>query len=41
MGTTVTDLDKELKMKISRIKFLENKKHISFYINDYYKCNRT
>ena len=25
MGTTITDLDIELKMKISRIKFLENK----------------
>ena len=24
MGTTITDLDKELKMKISRIKYLEN-----------------
>ena len=28
MGTTITDLDIELKMKISRIEFLENKKHI-------------
>ena len=26
MGATITDLDKELKMKISRIKSLENKK---------------
>ena len=25
MGTTITDLDKELKMKISRIKYLEHK----------------
>ena len=25
MGTTITDLDIELKMKISRIKYLENK----------------
>ena len=31
MGTTITitDLDIELKMKISRIEYLENKKHIS------------
>ena len=28
MGTTITDLDIELKMKISRIKYLENKKHV-------------
>ena len=28
MGTTTTDLDIELKMKNSRIKFLENKKPI-------------
>ena len=28
MGTTITDLDIELKMKISRIKYLENKKLI-------------
>ena len=28
MGTTITDLDIELKRKISRIKFLENKKLI-------------
>ena len=28
MGTTITDLDIELKMKISRIEYLENKKHI-------------
>ena len=28
MGTTLTDLDIELKMKISRIEYLENKKHI-------------
>ena len=26
MGTTITDFDIELKMKISRIKYLENKK---------------
>ena len=31
MGTTITDLDIELKRKISRIKYLENKKHISEY----------
>ena len=30
MGTTITDLDIELKKKISRIKHLENKKN---YIN--------
>ena len=29
MGTTITDLDIELKMKVSRIECLENKKHIS------------
>ena len=28
MGTTITDLDIELKMKISRRNYLENKKHI-------------
>ena len=28
LGTTIIDLDIELKMKISRIKYLENKKHI-------------
>ena len=28
MGTTITDLDIEIKMKISRIKYLENKKLI-------------
>ena len=27
MGTTIIDLDIELKMKISRIEYLENKKH--------------
>ena len=27
-GTTITDLDIELKMKISRIEYLGNKKHI-------------
>ena len=37
MGMTITDLDIELKMKISRIKYLEQKQ---FYINDYYICNR-
>ena len=31
MGTTVTDLDIELKMKISRIKYLESK---LIYINE-------
>ena len=39
MGTTKTGLDKELRMKISRIKYLENKKLISKKtndINDYY-----
>ena len=30
MGTTITDLDIELKMKISRIEYLENKKLIQF-----------
>ena len=25
MGTTITDLDKELKMKISRIEYLEDR----------------
>ena len=40
MGMTITDLDIELKMKISRIKFIENKKHKQLYINDYYICNR-
>ena len=25
LGTTITDLDREIKMKISRIKYLENK----------------
>ena len=29
MITILTDLDVELKMKISRIEYLENKKHIS------------
>ena len=29
MGMTITDLDIELKMKICRIKYLENKKHIN------------
>ena len=29
MGTTITDLDIELKLKNSRIEYLENKKHIS------------
>ena len=29
MGTTTTDLDIELKMKISRIKYLESKKNIT------------
>ena len=29
MGTTITDLDIELKMKISRIKYLENKNYYS------------
>ena len=38
MGTSISDLDIELKMKISRIKYLENK-NISKktdYINGYY-----
>ena len=30
MVTTIADLDIELKMKISRIEYLENKKHIKF-----------
>ena len=30
MGLTITDLDIELKMKISRIEYLENKKLIQF-----------
>ena len=30
MGMTKTNLDIELKMKISRIEYLENKKHIKF-----------
>ena len=37
-GTTITDLDMELKMKVSRTKYLENK-NISkktYYINDQY-----
>ena len=29
MGTTITDLDIELKMEISRMEYLETKKHIS------------
>ena len=28
LGTVITDLDIELKMKISRIEYLENKKHL-------------
>ena len=39
MGTTKTDLDIELKMKISRIEYLESK-NISKktdYINEYYQ----
>ena len=28
MGTTITDLDKELKVKISRTEYLENRKNI-------------
>ena len=31
MGATTTDLDIELKMKISRTEYLQNKKHIQFY----------
>ena len=31
MGTTKTDLDIELKMKISRIEFIENKRLIKLY----------
>ena len=38
MGTTKTDLDIELKMKISRIEHLENKKHIKLYELISYKC---
>ena len=30
MGTTILDLDVELKMKNSRIEYLENKKHIIY-----------
>ena len=37
MSVMILDLDMELKMKISRIKYLES---IFFYINDYYICNR-
>ena len=41
MGTTIVDLDIELKMKLSRIQYLENKKTyiILFYIIDNYICN--
>ena len=38
MGMTITDLDKELKMKISRIENLENKKLIQLYVSMSYKC---
>ena len=41
MGTTITDLDIELKMKISRMEYLESKEHLYFFnINDYDICNR-
>ena len=36
MGTTITDIDIELKMKISRIEYLENKKHKEWYVFIYY-----
>ena len=40
LGTTITDLDIELKMKISRIKYLEKETHIIViilrYKNSYY-----
>ena len=36
MGVTITDLDIELKMKISRIEYLENKRlKCFFYINEF------
>ena len=42
MSIIISDLDMELKLKLSRIKNLENKKHIKlFYIKDYYICSRT
>ena len=31
MSIIISDLDMELKMKISRIKYLENKKHLYFF----------
>ena len=43
MGTTITDLHIELKMKISRIKYLKVNYYdyvILFNINDYYIFNR-
>ena len=41
MRMTITDLDIEVKMKISRIEYLESKKHLYFfYINDDYMYNR-
>ena len=33
MGTTITDLDQELKLEISRIKNSESKKLLSLYVN--------
>ena len=36
MGTTVTDIDMELKLKISRIKYLESKNSCDCKYN--YKC---
>ena len=38
MGMTKTDLDIELKMKISRIEYLENKKIYNLYALMSYKC---
>ena len=38
MSITITDLDIELKMKISRNKYLESK--VLFNINDYNICHR-
>ena len=37
MGSTITDLDIEFKMKISRIKYLENKKLIKLNVFTPYK----
>ena len=35
MATTITDLDKELKMKISRIKYLESKTDSQIFKRDW------